>query len=119
MPPPQPREALDIVNRLESALVALERSFAALDMSSSPQRETGSSPDINSSPPQRGEAGRAAPAVQHDRPAPLTPDEYRRLANHLDALLEEVRQLADFLADPDADPDPSTSAKFLENHDLI
>lgn len=86
----KPREALDVVRGLEDALVALERSFAALDVNSSPQR---------------AEAGWGAPAIRHDRPAPLAPEEHRRLTKHLEALLDEVRQLADFLANDRSDPD--------------
>lgn len=102
----KPREALDVVRGLEDALVALERSFAALETNASAQqRETGSGPDTSASP-QRGNVERGVPDVRADRPAPLTPEEHRRLKTHLEALLEEVRQLADFLASHDADPDP-------------
>lgn len=92
MPAPEAREALDVVTRLEAELVALQRAFAALDADAYPQL---------------GEVGKGAPAPRADRAPPIAPEEHRRLTEHLDALLEEVRQLGDFLASDEADSDPA------------
>jgi hypothetical protein len=78
----QDRESLagrEVVARLEEALAALQRSFEALGV------------------PGEAAAEGAGPAPASDS-SPLTPDERRRIGQHLQALREEVREFADYLA---------------------
>jgi hypothetical protein len=82
MPEPDAGNDIDVLRRLEQALSALERSFAALGA------------DERISQDSRARAAEAASAIRDARGGgPVTDQEQRRLQSQIRALQSEVREL--------------------------